>query len=87
MVDSTETEQNIRWMKYIVNFILGVFVVISGFLMIYYLLLILEKINRPQFKNLNEEQFVWYGIFILTLLIIDFFIIRRWNRMAKNSDR
>ena len=74
-------------MKYLVNFILAVFVLFSVLLTIYYLFLISEKIRWPQFKNLNEEQFVWYGIFILTLLTIDFFIVRRWKRMAKNSDR
>lgn len=54
-----------------------IFLVVSVFLMILYVAALVDKILRPQFKNLPMEDYTWLGLIMTVFLIIDIFIIKR----------
>jgi hypothetical protein len=64
------------------------FLFFSGMLISAYVSAIHEKIIRPNFKNLNDREFVWGGVIVLVLLIFDFLIIRRFIKsLTKGNNR
>lgn len=57
-----------------------IFLVISIFLMVVYVAALVDKILRPQFKNLPMEDYTWLGLIMMVFLVIDIFIIKRLFR-------
>jgi MFS superfamily sulfate permease-like transporter len=60
-------------MSFIGKLGLVAFLIFSGLIILAYFSALYEKIIRPNFKNLNNKEFMWAGIIVLVLIIIDFF--------------
>lgn len=70
--------------KFIANLGLFAFLILSVLIFYLYFGMLLEKIYRPQFKNLDAQGFVVLSIPIIGLIVTDFFIVRRfWKWIIK----
>lgn len=75
-------------MSFIGKLGLVVFLIFSGLIILAYFSAVYEKIVRPNFKNLNNKEFVWAGIIVLALITVDFLIIRRFIKsLSKGNNR
>jgi polyferredoxin len=80
-----ELNKNIREMKSLINLGLLFFLGFSFFVMYAYSVALYEKIKRPSFKNLSNETFMIFGLVVLTFMIVDYFIIKRFLKGTDNA--
>lgn len=71
-------------MRIIKEIILVLILTWTALLIIAYLIAVWEKISRPNFKNMNDDELIWIGAIALILGFIDYLIIKRWVK-AKNE--
>lgn len=57
--------------------IVSIYLGLSLFILIGYFGLLYEKIMRPDFKNLSNEGFIFWGFIVAIVLGLDVFIISR----------
>lgn len=55
-------------------------------IVIFYFVFLIDKIRRPNFKNLNWSDFAWIGVVIAVLILVDVLIIKRIARGASNRN-
>jgi hypothetical protein len=56
-------------------------------IVIFYFVFLIDKIRRPNFKNLNWSDFAWIGVVIAVLILVDVLIIKRIARGASNRTK
>jgi len=56
------------------------FLIASGAFMLLYVIALFDKIAHPHYKNLSMMGYGWLGLIVIGLLIIDYFIIKRFIR-------
>lgn len=66
--------------KFFINLGLFVFLIFSSWLTVLYFDMLIYKIEKPTFKNLDTEGFAFLGVLIIAFVVIDFFIVRRFFR-------
>lgn len=72
----------------ILNIALFLFFNLSLLVIIIYGTLLYYKVTRPAFKNLNTEDFTWFGILVILLIIANLFILKRFlKRIEKLIDK
>jgi len=49
----------------------SIFVLLTGFLIFIYSIALIEKIERPTFKNLPANEFIIIGIILLILIFVN----------------
>ena len=69
--------------RFLINVGLFFFFVFSSWLVTIYLGFLYDKITRPTFKNMNDREVIWFGLFALVLTILDILIIRRFIQAFK----
>jgi hypothetical protein len=62
---------------------LFLFVAIQLPFILFYIGLLVEKIRRPGFKNLNWEDFFWIGAVLLVFVLFDVWILKRIARRTQ----
>ena len=70
-------------LKFFINLALGIFMLITALLVAGYISLLADKILRPQFKNMNNREVLYFGLIAIGLIVIDLAIVRRWIRSYK----
>jgi hypothetical protein len=76
-----------RIFKILTNIGLGAFLIWTGLLVLLYLALLWDKIVRPQYKNMNTEQAIYFGLLALVLVVLDIFIVRRFvSQLRRNKE-
>jgi len=63
---------------------LFLFVIGNGFLISIYLGALYERIVNPSYKNLNNEEFIYFGAFLFGFVIVDILIIRMFIRKIRS---
>jgi hypothetical protein len=77
-----------RVFKILSNIGLGAFLIWTGLLVIIYLALLWDKVVRPQYKNMNTEQAMYFGLLALVFVVLDILIVRRFlKQLRRSSDR
>jgi hypothetical protein len=77
-----------RASKVLINIGLGGFLIWTGLLVIIYFGLLWEKIVRPQYKNMNTKQAIYFGLLALVFIVLDILIVRRFvKQLRRNNDR
>jgi hypothetical protein len=71
--------------KLLINLALGIFVVITALLVAGYISLLVDKFLRPQFKNMNDREVVYFGLIAIGLTLIDAAIVRKWIRAYRQG--
>jgi hypothetical protein len=71
--------------RFIVNLGLFVFFIISVGLIVLFVGLLYEKINRPNFKNLDAGGFLLFGVLIGLFVVADFFVIKKFVKGFKRE--
>ncbi len=56
---------------------LFLFIAVQSPFLIFYLVLLIDKLKRPGFKNLNWDELVWMGATFVVLIFIDVWIIKK----------
>lgn len=64
---------------------LVIFLMVTFFLMILYIVALVDKLRHPQFKNLSMEDYTWLGLIMTVFLVIDIFIIKRLFRSEREE--
>lgn len=72
--------------KTLINFGLFLFICFSALLIYIYISLLIEKIQRPTFKNLDSESFIWIGGVMLIFIIVDILILKHFSGLLKKKD-
>ena len=49
-----------------------------------YFFLLYEKVNRPNFKNMNDSEALYFGIIVVIFLVIDFLLLKRWMQKIRH---
>jgi hypothetical protein len=57
-----------------------IFLMVSGLFILLYAIAFVDKVRHPQFKNLPMSDYGWLGLIAIVLLIIDYFIIKRFRK-------
>jgi Co/Zn/Cd efflux system component len=65
-------------MKAVKEILFLIFFLYTIMLVVAYCLLLWDKIQRPTFKNMNNQEAIWLGLLALVFVTIDFFIAKRW---------
>lgn len=62
----------------------SILIILTGILIFAYSIALIEKINRPTFKNLSTDEFVIIGIILLILIYINLkWVFGIFNRKNK----
>jgi hypothetical protein len=72
-----------RILRFLANLGLAAFLIYTGVLVILYFVLLWDKLVTPQFKNINNKEALAFGLLAIALMIVDFFIIRRFIRLIR----
>lgn len=72
-------------MKALIELGLAAFLLFTLSLVATYFIQLIEKIVRPNFKNLDTASFIWLGGLIAVFLVVDVVIIRRWILKARKK--
>jgi hypothetical protein len=65
----------------------SLFLIVTGFFIIVYFELLYDKITRPQFKNMNATEALFFGLIIGLFIVADFFIVRRFVDSFKKAKK
>jgi hypothetical protein len=57
-----------------------IFLIVSGLFILLYAIAFVDKVRYPQFKNLPMSDYAWLGLIAIVLVIIDYFIIKRFRK-------
>jgi len=71
--------------RILINVGLAIFFVWSGALIIIYLALLWDKLARPQYKNMNDREAVYFGLLALVFVMVDVLIIRHFIGAMKTK--
>jgi hypothetical protein len=63
-----------------------IFLGFSSLLIYVFIDLLIDKIQRPNFKNLDYSTFTWFGVVIIIFIGLDFLILRRFIKMLKDRE-
>jgi hypothetical protein len=75
-----------RIFKVLIDIGLGGFLIWTGLLVIIYFGLLWDKIVRPQYKNMNTKEAIYFGLLALVFIALDILIVRRFVRQLKGSN-
>lgn len=67
-------------MKILANIGLAIFLILTSALASIYFILLYEKIVRPQYKNMNTRETIYFGLLALVFVLLDVVIVRRFIR-------
>jgi hypothetical protein len=56
-----------------------IFLMVSGLFILLYVVAFFDKVLHPQYKNLSMRDYGWLGLIAIALLIVDYFIIKRFR--------
>ena len=59
---------------------------LTPLLLVPYIMGLSEKIKNPTFKNLPTSNYVFIGVFLLVVIIIDLFTIRTFIKKKKINE-
>ena len=65
---------------------LFLFLIFSGLWCVFYFGLLYDKITRPNFKNLDTDGFLGFGLLTGLFVVADIFILRFFLRIRKKND-
>ena len=69
--------------KLVVNVGLFLFFTFTALFTVIYFWFLYEKIKRPTFKNMDTNDFILFGVIVVAMMTVDFFILRRFIRGLK----
>jgi multisubunit Na+/H+ antiporter MnhB subunit len=72
--------------KILINIGLYLFLIFSLSIIFFYFCFLYDKISRPEFKNMNSQEFIWTSIFVGCLIMADIFILRRFIKRIKRKN-
>lgn len=72
-------------MKFIISILKTLLLVITPFLLFAFYIGLSEKIKKPEFKNLPTSDYVYTGVFLFVIVIIDAFTIRTLIKRKKQK--
>jgi hypothetical protein len=75
-----------RIFKALENIALAGFLIWTSLLVIIYFGALWDKIVRPQYKNMNSKQVIYFGILAIIFIVLDVFIIGRFIRLLRRSN-
>jgi hypothetical protein len=58
----------------------------TGLLVIIYFAALWEKIVRPEYKNMNSRQVIYFGLLAIVFIVLDILIVRRFIRLFRRSN-
>jgi hypothetical protein len=61
------------------------FLIASGLFTVLYVFAFIDKIIHPHYKNLSMRDYSWLGLIVIGLLIIDYFIVKRFIRELRKD--
>ena len=74
-----------KLIKFLVNLGLTAFLILTSLLVIIYVGLLLDKITRPHYKNMNWEQARYFGLLALVFATLDILIVRRFIKLGNKK--
>lgn len=72
--------------KVLTNLGLAGFLIWTGLLVIIYFAALWDKIARPQYKNMNSREVVYFGLLAILFIVLDVLIVRRFMRLLRRSN-
>lgn len=60
-----------------------IFLVVSGLFILLYVVAFFDKVLHPWYKNLSMTGYGWLGLVAIVLVIVDYFIIKRFRTEFK----
>lgn len=74
-------------LRKLANIGLSFFLIVSALLILLYVFALSDKIIHPQYKNLPLKYYSWLGLIMIVLLIVDYFIIKRFIEELKGINK
>lgn len=71
--------------RFLINMGLFLFLTVSMVMMYIYIGLLAEKVSKPNFKNLDWNSFIVFGILVGLFAVADFFILKRLVKGIKRE--
>jgi small neutral amino acid transporter SnatA (MarC family) len=66
-----DLKKRFNYSKFIIEILKYLWLVFNCLLAIPYIIALIEKIRRPEFKNLSTNEFISFGIFLLISIILN----------------